>query len=71
VTPEVLIGKLAEGIQQSELDTDAIATKFLDGELQPKDFIEQYLVSRKAHHVKILKKEELQRAEPGIPHCFQ
>eukprot|EP01114_Cavostelium_apophysatum_P017015 TRINITY_DN4960_c0_g1_i1.p1 TRINITY_DN4960_c0_g1~~TRINITY_DN4960_c0_g1_i1.p1 ORF type:complete len:320 (-),score=109.69 TRINITY_DN4960_c0_g1_i1:32-991(-) len=54
-----LIDKLAFAAQETEEQSDAIANRFLSGEMDYKDFIRDFMEKRKLFHLRSAKKESL------------
>jgi len=54
-----LIDRLAVAAQEAEMESDAIANKFLSGEKDYKDFIREFMDKRKLFHLRSAKKESL------------
>lgn len=54
-----LIEHLGVAAQQAETESDALANKFLSGEVDYKDFLKEFMDKRKLYHLRAAKKESL------------
>jgi len=54
-----LIEHLGLAAQQAETESDAMANKFLSGEMDYKDFLKEFIEKRKLYHLRAAKKESL------------
>jgi len=54
-----LIDQLTEAAGEGEQQSDAIAKKFLSGDMEHKDFIKDFMEKRKLFHLRSAKKESL------------
>lgn len=61
MTPETALALLQTAASEMEEESDKIARKFLDGEIELDEFLERFLASRKLMHLRLVKAEKLSK----------
>jgi len=56
-TPDALLGKLSESVNQAEQASEDITTKFLNKQMDVRDFIKTYMEKKKLYHLRAAKRE--------------
>jgi len=56
-TPDALLGKLSESVNQAEQTSEDITTKFLNKQMDVRDFIKTYMEKKKLYHLRAAKRE--------------
>jgi len=56
-TPDALLGKLSESVNQAEQISEDITAKFLNKQMDVRDFIKTYMEKKKLYHLRAAKRE--------------
>lgn len=59
-SPQKLAMDLGEAAGQAERESEELQRRYLDGEMELKDFVSGYLEKRKLYHLRSTKRESLQ-----------